>query len=303
MLRTLTFALSVLVVPAALAQTSTTYDPKIAYTQASGNTQYLYLANADGTRAVRVATATGDINGVDFAPGGGRIAFSDRAGLKVLSYTASNTGIQVNSVVLLVGVRVASPDFSDDGKRILYYQMGTTADLSGFRAVPAAGGAPVLLYQSSSLGHGRWLRSTDMVNAFAFLRTTYVPNTPGTTYEIWTVLLDQNDTVISAGPTVSTSSQAFKAIEDFDIAHTRNALLVTANYPTTVRLVDFDLVLAAVTDKGGPGMKGHYSAGDSWIVYLEQVKGGCFIDSLDPVTGLSTRLTAKGTCGFIDARP
>ena len=305
MLRTLTFALAMLAVPAALAQTSTTYDPKIAYTQISGQTNYLYLANADGSRAVRVATATGDINGVDFAPGGGRIAFSDRAGLKVVSYTASNTSITVNSVVTLVGARVAPPDFSDDGNRILYYQSATTVEPSGFRAVPAAGGTPVLLFQDTSGGQGRWLRSAVMGNAFAFLKVVgHGPNVP-VDYEIWTVLLDGNDTVISAGSSVSTASQAFKAIEDFDISRTRNSLLITANYPSTVSIVEFDLASGVVTDKGVSGFRAHYSADDSRIIFrnLPYLGSADYVNSFDLNTGYTTRLTKKGSYGVTDARP
>lgn len=116
-------------------------------------------------------------------------------------------------------------------------------------------------------------------------------------------LLVNVDGTVTAGPALSTANQTFKGIEDFDIAHASNALLITANYPTTIRLVEFNLVSGAVTDKGGPGTRGHFFADDSWIVYREQVKGGYFINSLDPDTGLSTRLTARGAYGFIDARP
>ena len=147
------------------------------------------------------------------------------------------------------------------------------------------------------------MRSADMGNAFAFLKALpHGPNVP-VDYEIWTVLLNANNQVLSVGPVVSTLSQDFKAIEDFDIARTRNALLIAANYPTTGRFVEFNLGTRQLIDKGGPGSRPSYSADDSRIIYREAVKGGAYITSLDPGTGLSTRLTAMGNVSAPDARP
>lgn len=301
MLRTLIFALAALAASTSLAQTSTTYDPKIAYTQLSSRTCSVYVANADGSRAWRLGTAVGNIIGVDFAPGGGRVAFSDSQGLKVISYTAGNSGIQVTGVQLAVNTingQPGRPDFSPDGTRIMYQTSSNTAP-NTIRVVTVPGGAEVFSYSCYACSEPRWLRS-DLGDAFSFRRYDF--SGPSPIPEIWTALVNADGTV-TAGPALSAANQAFKGIEDFDVARTRNALLVTANYPTTIRLVEFNLVSGAITDKGGPGTRGHYFADDSWIVYREQVKGGYYINSLDATTGLSTRLTPKGNYGFIDARP
>jgi hypothetical protein len=282
----------------------TAYDPAIAYTQVQGRTAYLYVANADGTHAVRIASSSGNINGADFAPGGGRIAYTGSDGLRVVSYSASNSGVVVTGVVTLVAGTVGPADFSGDGTRLLYHQTGSGNQPSGFRAVPAAGGTPVLLHAvSTSLGIGHWLRYSDMGNAFAFLvAVPHGPNVP-VDYEIRVVMMDGNDATTAVSTVLSTTSQAFKAIDDFDTARTRNALLVTANFPTAVRFVDYDLGTSQLVDRGTGGYRGHYNASDGAIVFRESVKGGNYLSVLDLGSGTTTRLTAKGDFGAVDARP
>lgn len=294
-----------LLLAATAASGQTAYNPTVAYTQLAGSTTYLYLANGDGSHAVRVASSANGFGGIDFAPGGGRIAFSDRVGLKVMAYTASNTGIVVNSVTVLVaGSYLGAPDFSSDGSRILYNNTQFSNGANGIYAVPATGGTSVFLHEGSAYGQNRWLRPTNFGNAFAFVKTVTAPNVPAI-YEIWTVLLDANDNVVSAGPVLSTTSQAFKGIEDFDTARTRDALLITANYPTTIRIVEFDLHSYAVSDKAGGTHRVHYSADDSRIVStdLHYLGSKEYVTSLDPLTGFITRLTKAGNYGSIDARP
>ena len=64
--------LSVGLFSSSIAHAQTAYDPRIAYTQHSGQTSSLFMANADGSHAVKIASGTA-INAIDFAPGGGRM--------------------------------------------------------------------------------------------------------------------------------------------------------------------------------------------------------------------------------------
>ena len=288
---------------ATTAWAQTAYDPTVAYTKLAGSTTYLYLANGDGTHAVSVASSANGFAGIDLAPGGNRVAFSDKTGLKVLNYSASNTGIVVNSVTLLVaGIYTSSPDFSYDGNRVLYYNYETQASSGGVYAVSAGGGTPVLLF----LGPGyapRWLRPTSYGNAFVFMK--HFPVGTGDVYEIWKVLLDGSDNVVGTATVLSTASQAFKGIEDFDTARTRDALLITANYPTGIRIVDFDLRSGAVADKAVNTYRVHYSADDSRIIStdLQYLGSKTYVTSIDLGTSFITRLTKAGNFGSIDARP
>jgi hypothetical protein len=279
------------------AAAQSAYDPAISYTQAQGRTTYLYVANADGSHAVRIASSNGNINGADFAPGGGRIAYTGSDGLRVVSYTASNAGVVVTGTTTLVTGTVSPADFSADGTRLLYTQN------SSIRAVPAAGGASVQLYSALNLGIARWLRPADMGNAFAFLAAVPHGANQPVDYELRVVMLDGTDQVTGVATVLSTTTQAFKGIEDFDVARTRNALLLTANFPTTMRFLDYDLGTAQLVDRGGGGSRCHYDASDGAIVYREAVKGGSYVDRLDLVTGVLSHLTAKGDFNGIDARP
>jgi hypothetical protein len=298
MLRTL-LATSVLAA-AGSAGAATLYDPQVAYVQVAGNgSQSLYVANADGTRAVKVASGSGNIGTVDFRPGGGRIVFSDAQGIKAFNYTASNSGVAVGPMQVLVPgtYNKNSPDFSPDGTRIIYRD----ADLGRVRAIPAAGGAPVDLY-AGECGRTRWLRA-EVGNAFACYSTRYVP---GTSYqEIWVVLLDAADQVVSAGLVLSTETQAFKNFTDFDVARTRNSLVLTVSYPTTMRTIEFDLETGAITDRGALGQRVHFSADDSRLVGTSPHRAsGDYIDSADVASGLVTHLTKKGNwSNTTDARP
>ncbi len=305
MFRILAFALALLAGTSAWAQS---YDPRLAYALASGKSYYVYVANRDGTHAVRLYADDANISGVDFAPGGGRIVVGDRAGVKVLAYTASSSGVHLDSVTSLDGGAAAGPpDFSDDGARILYFRSSQLSDPSkvpGFWVVAATGGTPKLVYPGSALDAVRWLRSADLGSAFAYLKTVpHGPNVP-VDYEIWTVLLDAQDNVSSAGPTLSTADHAFKYIEDFDIAHTRNSLLVTVSDAVGRSLIDFDVPTRAITVRSHALIfRCHYSDDDSWFGAKEEVKGGFFIDAVDSATGAQTRVIAKANYGAFDVRP
>jgi len=298
--RSLVLASALLATTSVWAQTA--YNPTVAYTSVAGKTTYLYLANADGSHAVSVASSSTGITGIDFTPGGGRIAFSDkRVGLKVLGYTASNSGITLNgSVQLLDPGSTSGPDFSSDGSRILYYKAATQTAPGGIYGIASAGGTPVFLYPGSGVISQRWLRPATNGNAFAFLKLSgqYV-------YEIWTVQLDGNDQALGSGVVLSTATQVFKGIEDFDTARTRDALLITADYPTTNRVVEFNLQSRALIDVAGPTFRVHYSADDSRIVSTDLPHLGSkeYVTSLDLATGFITRLSGAGNFGAVDARP
>lgn len=301
--RSLVFAFALLATTSAWAQTF--YDPTVAYTLAAGRATYLYLANGDGSHAVSVANSSSGITGIDFAPGGGRIAFSDqRVGVKVFGYTASNSGITLNgSVQLLDPGSTSGPDFSSDGSRILYYKGATQTSPGGIYAIASAGGTPVFLYPGAGVITQRWLRPTTNGDAFAVLKLLSVNGQ--SVYEIWTVQLDANDQVVSAGSVLSTASQVFKGIEDFDTARTRDALLITADYPTTNRVVELDLQSLAIKDVAGPTFRVHYSANDSQIVSRDLPHLGSkeYVTSLEIGTGFITRLTKAGNFGAVDTRP
>ena len=265
MFRIFVLTFTVLVSTATLAQTA--YDPKVAYTQVAGSTIYVVLANDDGSHAVRLTAGVRNINGLDLSPSGKQIAFSDSQGLKVVSFTASDAGIRKDAEQLLVsnalyGGSAYAPDFSFDGGRLVYLTSANTSP-NTIRAVTFPGGVQVMAYACYLCDAPRWLRPTSAGERFVYSRR---PNSA--TQEIWTALINADGSV-TAGIALTTASQPFVGIEDFDVARTRNALLITANYPTTIRIVDFDLATGALTQKAGFGFRVHYSADDARIIFRD----------------------------------
>jgi dipeptidyl aminopeptidase/acylaminoacyl peptidase len=280
----------------------TLYDPQVAYTQEAARNFNLMLANADGSRAVKVATYKGYIHRVDFAPGGGRLAYASPEGIRVLDYVASNTGIVVTQSRLLVGnttpgVYAEKPDFSPDGTRIIF-RLGTSP--STIRAIDATTGAVQFDFSCYLCEDPRWLRA-ELGNAFAFLRWNQsIPNQPAR--EAWIAFVNA-DGSITAAPVLDFATSPFKGVEDFDVAHTRNALLLSVNYATTMRAVEVDLLTGAITDRGTT-WRMHFSSDDSRIVGLSPHSAkGDYVISTSVATGLETRLSTKGTFGVVDTRP
>ena len=303
MFRIFAFTLAALASMSTLAQT--TYDPKIAYVLTSGKSSHLYLANGDGTRAVRLATGVGNINGIDFAPGGGRIAFSDKAGLNVLGYVASNTGITVTGVQLVVpavgNFLPARPDFSPDGNRIVYHAAYSSAGPNTIHIVAVPSAVHLWSFECYLCEEPRWLRP-EVGDAIAYLRWNpdTVPNTM--TREVWTALINP-DGSSTAALALTLATQEFKAISWFDVAHTHNALLLSASGTPYPRTIEFDYLNGTLANKGPGAWDAHYTSDDSRIIYREQTKAGFFISSHNPATGVSTRLSAKGSYGVVDTRP
>jgi hypothetical protein len=218
------------------------YDPQLAYVKPGSRASELYLANADGSNAKRLLVNDGGIDAVDFSPAGNLLAYSDAEGIKLVEFSASANGITAGAPRLLVAGGT-TPDFSEDGSRILYRVF---AD-STVRAIPTTGGTPATLFQGLC-NSPRWLRQADMGNAFACWRPQ--SGSP-ILYQVWVFLLDGSDQVVSGGPVVSSDSQPFDMIDDrFDVARTRNALLIVTDYPSYPSVLEVDLQTGATTARG-----------------------------------------------------
>lgn len=270
------------------------YDPKLAYVASARNMQSIVLANQDGTKAVTVYSSKGALSGLDLAPGGGRLAFSELGTLKVLAYTASSSGIVVSGVTALVPSGAGEPDFSPDSSKVLY--VGNLTATPDVREVPAGGGTPtVLMPAMAGVTEVAWFRSGDQ---FVYLRQ-YESDLR---YEVHLVDLDPNSRAVTSDVLLLTtdSSYGFRGISHLDVARTRNSILVTLNYPTSIRVVEYNLDTASFTDHV-PGMRGHFSGDDSKIVYLDVDRS--YVNSFDIGSGTTARLTKKGSFLWVDARP
>lgn len=287
------------------------YNPEIAYTQVAGKSATLYLANRDGTKAVAVysvPTKTRHLGAPDFAPGGGRIAFVDTGSLKVLSYTVTPTGISVTDTITLDNGYVDSPDFSPNGNSILYTtysqaggsQIKMIAASSGSMPVHLAWTRPTGVSQARNL---RWLRSGD---AFVFL-TTDITNNPILSYQVRRALLSPDNT-ISVTTLFTTTGQEFGNMEDIDIVRTGNAILGSANYPESIRILTFDIDRydrgeAPFAETGAQGFRAHASPNDTHILHHSVDGKSLFV--FNTVTETDIRIAGNGRSyfGYTDWKP
>jgi hypothetical protein len=92
----------------------------------------------------------------------------------------------------------------------------------------------------------------------------------------------------------------FREISELDVARTRNSILVTLHYPTTMRVVEYDLDTGEFADHV-PGMRGHFSSDDSKIVYVDLDRD--YVHSFDIASRTTVRLTKRGDFRWTDARP
>jgi hypothetical protein len=284
--------LAVLMYAASLASWAQAYNPTVAYTKLSGSTHLVYVANADGSGAVAVYSTRSPILSIDIAPGGGRIAFSERdKGLKVLSYAPTATGITVTSVVTLDPTTYLGPvDFSPDGRRILY------AHQNGLRLIDAAGGTWHVLDAASFYGITlmAWLASGDK---FAYVQS----DASSLTMQLRVSAIDAYGGTTPWPTPLFSVSATTNEIEFLTSARTRDTLLFHT------RLGDGSYGTVELTLDATPQIVNEYtgvrnarlSSDDSKLVYL----GGNVVNSRQLPTGPTTALTKKGSYVRIDTRP
>jgi Tol biopolymer transport system component len=286
--------LTALLLVVGLGARAQAYDPAVSYTTLAGNSSVIVLTNQDGSKPVTVFSSKRALSGVNFAPGGGRIAFSEQGVLRLLTYSASNSGVSVSSVLTLDSSPggAAAPDFSPDGSRVLY--VGNVFGTPEIRVIPSTGGAyTVVLPNMSGVRRVAWLRSG---TSFVYLRQFQ----SDLRVEVRRVDLDPFDGVIGDSGVLTTDDGLFREIADIDSARTRNAMLVVLNYPTDIRIVELNFDTAQFTDLLS-GSLARYTSSDGRIVYRE--RSGNYLSRYDLASGTSIRLTKRGGYASIDARP
>lgn len=283
---------------ASLSSWAQAYSPAIAYTKSTGNTFSIYLANADGSRAVAVYTSRTGIWAIDLAPGGGRVAISQADGLRVLSYTASNAGITVNGISRLDSSPVGRIDFSPDGSKILYTNLGANE----IRVVSAAGGPSTPLLWgtpgSSSLQEVAWLPSG----------TSFV-YTVGDAASLTTALrgadVDGAGNVTPWIGSLLVTGSGVNEIVSISTARTRDSVLMRlADGSGPIGLVECPVVLGAcgsLQTRVPGGEEGRFSSDDSSIVYVDFDTG--FVSRYTIGTNTTVRLTKRGSFGKVDTLP
>lgn len=290
--------LAALLYAASLTSWAQAYNPTVAYVKLSGTTLQLFLANGDGSRAVMVYSTKKAIGAVDFAPGGGKIAFSQQDGLKLLPYSATDTGITAGPITVLDQGIVGTVDFSPDGSRIIYTVNPTTNSSTVIRMIPVAGGSPTTLVSvippgSAALQEVAWLKSgTSFVYTQGFasdLRT-----------ELRGASVDASGGVTPWPTPILTTGGGFSEISEISSARTRDAVLVRLNGSYGVTLIECDVATGALTPRV-PGLRGRFSSDDTSIVFVDE--GRDFVSRYTIASGTTAKLTKRGEFGKVDTRP
>src|ERR1700740_3772500 len=77
------------------------YNPQVSYFSGTGATTSIVVSNADGSDVVPLYSTKNIVSGLKFAPTGNRIVFTEQNAIKVLTYTASSSGVTTTSVTTL----------------------------------------------------------------------------------------------------------------------------------------------------------------------------------------------------------
>ena len=289
MLRSLLLsALSITACSQAVAQTSG--GPPIAYVKFGGTTQDLYLVNPDGSGARKLYSAPRKfyITTLDLKPGGGEIAFVERASgspvtLKVLSFTAAGVAIG-NPRSLAMPCAPDYIDYHPTAPKLIFSAICGTNSAIGTIDTNGSNFAIVRAAPTQTNWHGqpRWKRDGTYL---------YVYSNDPVAYN-----LCRNDCV-GADSVYFSSSQ----IGRIDVGRLGDTVLIDT---PVFYISEIDGSSGAMLRSNFlTGRGGHYSADDKDVLYLSNHSAsGDYLLVYHGDTGITTRLTTKGDFGPFDWR-
>jgi hypothetical protein len=265
----------------------------IAYVKIAGTGSELYVVNANGSGLTRVySNKKGYVSQLDMSPAGNELAFVERVSgspsvlkRQRLKDSGAADGAPV-AVPNLCGPDYVDYNPADPGLLLVsgacsghLYIATIRTDGSGYSELQTGNAN---LYVSEA----RWLNDGA---SYVYVRSVVAG----------TQQLCRNACDESAGDLLWSDTQ----IVWNDVARTSDTVIYTDNVGN-MKLIDVATRSDVTPTPFLSGTSGHYSPSDDYIVYRSPHKaGGDYVLIYDVATGLSSRLSGKGSWGSVDWRP
>ena len=276
--------------------------PPIAYVDASGSAQQIYLVNPDGSALTRLYTAprkTG-LGLLDLKPGGNEIAFTEQFRIKVQKFLDNGQPNGASTLIAMpcagaTGNSAYSPDYHPSGDGRLVFVTACSGSFGIWEYTPASP-TPQLLFSTVSTNRVRWNGAG-----------THLYYDEELTFNSGNVHLKRRDmttgTVEDLG---DIGCNTGGCVDSFDVTRTGDRLVYGST--STPKLFDHDTMTTTAQSTTlcvvGGGSDFHYSPTDGQFVYRtpHSAKGDYLLLRSSSCAGGVTSLTGKGSWGRIDWR-
>jgi Tol biopolymer transport system component len=263
--------------------------PSIAYVKVAGTAQEIYLVNPDGTGSRKIYTTPQKraVGWLDLKPDGSEIAFTEvgKGVPRVIKIMPLSGGVPAGPARTLSGpCAVDTVDYHPtDPVLIISDICNANARIASIRT---DGTGYTVLQTGGFISKARWLRDG----------VSYVYAQSG--LNSGPIEICRNDCNPANGELLGT----VQGVWGLDVGRTSNMILHDYGGPyITKRNADTGEVVASNYINGTDG---HYSPDDRYVLFETPHEArGDYIQIYDSVTGLTTRLTAKGDYGAKDWRP
>lgn len=274
--------------------------PPIAYVKAASNGDEIHLVSPDGTERLLIYKARSkiQIRMLDLRPGGGEVAFLENLyALKILAFDDYGRPLpgnprEIRRVSSPCGLE--SPDYHPTNGTLLFGE-GCGRDRAIWTVQSGASqrdASPLL--SSFAVFRARWSRLGDFIY-YVGLRDNAGTNDPVYLYRRTT------------GPGTPDELGPLDGFSTFDVARQGEKVFWSVGNGTFKLL---DLGVAGATTVTAPvlecprGMRMSYSPSDSEMVYSTSASNGGNYVMVGPTNcGTPSRLTGKGSWGWVDWRP
>jgi Tol biopolymer transport system component len=292
----LVLAASSIALLATAASAQTAGGPPIAYVKVGGTTQEIYLANSNGSGAVRLYAAPrkAGIGSIDLRPGGNEVAFVERSSgkpsvLYVQKFTDS--GAKIGNPVAVPGL--CAPDYVDynpvasEPPTVIISEVCN--GIKSIISIRTDGTGRTVLQQGPEanvyVAQPRWLK-----DGISYVYVRALDSNP-TVQQLCRNSCDGAE-LLWSGPQVTW----------MDVGRDDNRVLFNPGN-NQMKMIDGDTGADLTPSPFISGTGGHFSPDGRYILYESpHSASGDYLHVYDTTTGLAPRITGKGEYGPTDWR-